>query len=311
MKKIVLEQHQSPGDIVVMTGAVRDLKLAHPEYEIMPDTTCMDVWLENPYITFQMNRADPEVKFYTVDYNDVHNAGKSGRHFSNAFHLSLEEKLGVRIPQTSIWPDLHMHKPAETVLEREYAYYGPYWILNAGFKKDFPLKHWGTERYQQLVNLLRDRIQFVQVGEQNPNHEHTLIDGAFNLIGKTSMRDFLELCFCAQGSVGPVSMHLHVMAAFRKPCVVINGGREPYRWESYPNQRYIHTCGCLPCCSADGCWKNWRSIADVPESKKDAAGEWRNKICCNRVGGEAHCMAMIEPEDVAREILKYYDGGML
>ena len=32
--KLFLKQTQSPGDILVMTAAVRDLKKSHPEYHI-------------------------------------------------------------------------------------------------------------------------------------------------------------------------------------------------------------------------------------------------------------------------------------
>lgn len=294
--KIIFENHQAPGDIVVMTGAIRDLKKARPDYEIAMDTTAMDIWLLNPHLSwFPRSEADVTVK---LGYSDIHNAGRSGRHFSSAFHLEIEKLLNIRLVQSVIWPDLHLSDEEKAVEQNEH---GAYWIINAGYKNDYPLKSWGHERYQEVVDLLRGTIKFVQVGEDSPGHTHLPIDGAVNLIGQTSMRDYMRLAYHSQGSLGPVSMHAHVSAAFRKPCVVIAGGREPYRWESYPNQRYLHTNGLLPCCAIDGCWKNkleWQvtSGSEMP--------------CTNTVGSSARCMTMITPSQVAEEILRYQQGGM-
>lgn len=293
-----------------MTGAIRDLKKQHPEYEIMADTTAMDVWLGNPHLTFFDHKEADQVHY--LDYNDIHNSGKSGRHFSSAFHLSVSQKLGIDLKQSSIYPDLHIKSaPVNPLLDEHHGYAGKYWILNAGYKDDFPLKDWGRDNYQKLVDLLKNKVKLVQVGELSLSHKHSPIDGALDLVGKTSMGQFLELCAGAEGSVGPVSMHSHVMAGYRKPCVVINGGREPYRWEAYPNQRYIHTNGCLPCCSGDGCWKNYLTEDQVPDYKKENEKDWRNQLCKDPVGGTSHCMSMITPEMVAAEVMRYYDGGVL
>jgi len=61
----------------------------------------------------------------------------------------------------------------------------------------------------------------------------------------------------------------------------------------------------LPCCAYDGCWQTGRMEGDcctlLPE----------NKTCKNMVGCEPKCFAMIEPEQVARELMNYYYGGVL
>jgi len=308
--KVIFEQKQSPGDIIAMTGAIRDLKKQHPEFAIMVDTTAMDVWKNNPHITL-FNRQEADQRFY-LDYNDIHKSGKSGRHFTSAFHYSIAQKLGIELRQTEIYPDLHIkcadHDP---LLEEHCGYTGKYWVLNAGYKTDFPLKDWGHDNWQKVVELLEGKVRFVQVGELSLSHNHEPIEGALDLVGKTNLAQFIALCAGAQGSLGPVSMHLHIMAAYRKPCVVVNGGREPYRWEAYPNQRYIHTNGCLTCCDFDGCWKNYVSEDQVPEFKKENEPDWRKQICQNVVDGRAKCMRMITPRMVADEILRYYEGGVL
>lgn len=312
--KILFENHQSPGDVVVMTGAIRDLKAQYPKYEICMDTTCMDMWELNNNIT-RFNRLGAD-KVMTLGYDDVHNSDNSGRHFSSAYHLQIEKLLNIRLHQTEIWPELNLSEGEKAVnkLKIDTGYDGKYWILNAGYKNDFTLKHWGVSNYQKLVYKLQNKIKFVQVGEDSPGHKHIPIDGAINYIGKTNFREYMRLSYHSEGSIGPVSMHMHVSAAYRKPCVIIGGGREPFRWEAYPNQRYIGTNGFLPCCNTNACWKKWFEYEVNTHMKIQTTLEgekWEDKVCVNVVDNKSKCMKMITPEMVRREIIGYYKGGVL
>ena len=52
MKKLILTSNQCPGDIVMMTAAVRDLHAAHPgKYLTDVRTPHPDIWRNNPHIT--------------------------------------------------------------------------------------------------------------------------------------------------------------------------------------------------------------------------------------------------------------------
>ena len=318
-RKIVLRQAQSPGDIVVLTGAVRDLKKAFPDYKIMVDTTCMDIWNNNPYITFIAPKEKCET-FY-IDYDRMYTKdkdyinlmdGNCGVHFSQAYNISLRQLLKVDFPQTSIWPDIHLiekEKTSMSQIESTFAYKGKFWIVNAGYKKDYPLKDWGHENYQKMVDLLSDKVQFVQIGEENEDHIHEPLNGVFNLVGKTDSRELIRLCYNSSGVVGPVSLQMHLAAAFRKPCITISGGREPWRWEAYPNQKFLSINGQLSCCTADGCWKNYLNKEQVLPYEFDQM-DWKDKLCTNLSGGKAKCMQMIKPEDVVKEVLRYIEGGM-
>jgi len=384
-RRIILDKGQSPGDIVVFSGAVRDLKKAYPEWEIDIRTCCPAVFEANPYLTslketageptFEIiaencQRHDVEVpadakqypavldglvrkrlvgckrvgdrfhyyhsdgfedspngpgfrddsllfmvtpqegtpdpvEMYDVGYRDINNSGWSGRHFSTAYHMELEQLLGVRVPQTDLRPDLHLSDKERSwvnQVEETTGYAGPFWLIAAGHKHDFPVKQWGFERWWKLVDLLQDRVQFVQIGhEAGPNHSQPAFDKrVINLVGKTDLRQLIRLVYHAQGVVCHVSLPMHLAAAFGKPCVVIAGGREAPRWEMYPDHRFLHTNGQLPCCGYDGCWMTGRN----PD-----AGQ--NKKCKNMVGGDPRCMAMISPEQVAKEIEGYYTGGRL
>jgi ADP-heptose:LPS heptosyltransferase len=305
-RKIILDKGQAPGDIVVFTGALRDLKRQYPDWEIDVRSCCMDVFANNPHIT-PLEESAPGVEYHDVGYSDVHQSNHSGRHFSAAYHLELEDLLGIRLRQTEIFPDLHLsadEKAAPCQVSTDLNYDGPFWLINSGNKDDFPLKQWGFERWQRFVDLLRDRVQFVQIGELSAGHHHPLLSGVMDLRGRTTLRQLIVLSSRAQGAVGHVSLLMHLMGAWRKPCVVLAGGREPWRWEAYPQHQYLHTCGALPCCDPGGCWLSGNVEIDIEHVRTE------NKRCRNMRGNSAGCMAMISPETAARAVTLYLDGGV-
>ena len=67
--KYILKNYQSPGDIVMLTAAVRDLKLSHPEIEIDVDTAGPELWENNPHITKGLDG-----KIIKADYPLIHDS---------------------------------------------------------------------------------------------------------------------------------------------------------------------------------------------------------------------------------------------
>ena len=49
MRRLILRNFQSPGDIVMLTAAVRDLHLTYPgEFVTDVRTSCPELWESNP-----------------------------------------------------------------------------------------------------------------------------------------------------------------------------------------------------------------------------------------------------------------------
>jgi hypothetical protein len=71
-------------------------------------------------------------------------------------------------------------------------------------------------------------------------HRQSRIACAENLIGQTSLRELIRLVAHAKGVVGHLSLPFLLAAAFRRPCVVIAGGREPVHMHTY-DTRYWST----------------------------------------------------------------------
>ena len=287
MKKLILRHGLDVGDVLMMTIAVRDLHLAHPgKYLTDIRTRWPDLWLNNPYIT---EIKDKEGKVLNIGYPLIQNSGTL--HFSDAFRLDLASQLKIEIPWTSMNPDLHLsdEEKDDNVVKKLSGYGGKYWVLNAGYKADVILKHYPF--WQEVIDLLKNDIQIVQVGAKQDNHDN--YDNVINLVGKTSLRDLIKTIYWSEGTIGPISCQMVFAAAFNKPAVVLAGGKEPPRWQAYNYHRYLSVCGTLKCAPGNGCWKA------------------KYEDCTNRVGNIPRCFAMISPEEVAKNVLLYYEGGIL
>jgi ADP-heptose:LPS heptosyltransferase len=276
----------------MMTAAIRDLHLTYPgEYLTAVRSPCEDVFKHNPYLS---PIHDDDGEKIDMQYPLIHESGSTGRYFSEGHREYLAEQIGRPIKNHGLRAEIYLD-PSEmnwpNPVMTEYGYDGPYWVINAGVKGDFTLKQYPY--YQEVVDLLRGEIQFVQVGHDS--HSHPPLHGVLDMRGRTNLRQLFRLSQKAEGAVCTVSLQMVVMGAFRNRCVVVAGGREGVRWQLIPGHRYLETIGCLPCCEFDGCWKS-----KVPD-------------CLNWIPdeGTSKCMQMIRPERVAAEVMSYYEGGVL
>jgi len=245
--KVELRNGNALGDILMMTCAVRDFKNHYRDkYLVRVNTTCMHVWDNNPNLSDY--EGDPDIICNLGPGKATNGSNTSGLHYANGFRLSLEQNINLPINQGHIKPDLHL-----TDQEKKQRWIdGRYWILVAGGKGDFTTKWWPYQRWQKVVDALPE-ITFVQVGEsKHKTHRPLEGDNVINLIGKTEdpdtgIRDLMSLYYHCDGSVGLVSMQMHMAAAFDKACVVIAGAREPRSYENYNDHVYLTNQGTLRC----------------------------------------------------------------
>ena len=317
-RKVLFKNHQSPGDIVMLTSSVRDLKLSHPYIEIGVRTSCGEIWDNNPYIT-QMKENDKDVETYQVEYPLIHQSNCGQYHFIHGFRLNLEKKLNLRIRPTIFKGDIHIGSDEKTWISQieEMGVKDKFWIIVAGGKYDYTSKWWSSKYYQEVVDYFKGKITFVQCGEKN--HYHPNLNNVINLIGKTNLRQFIRLIYHSVGVLCPVTFVMHAAVAIEpryglknRPCVVIAGGREPSHWEKYPNHRFLEMNGALKCCDDGGCWKSRCQTVGDNDKKDD-----KKELCFFPIELKEEgisipkCMYMIKPIDVIRSIEMYYDGGVL
>ncbi len=130
-----------------------------------------------------------------------------------------------------------------------------------------------------------------------------------DLVGKTSLREFVRVMHYAEGVVCPVTFAMHLAAAVptrpgRPPlrsCVVVAGGREPPQWEAYPHHQFLHTIGAFECCATGGCWKSrCQRLADG--DLKDEFNLCELPVHVTAAWTIRACLAAITAEDVVRGI---------
>lgn len=305
---ILLVNHQSPGDILMLTACVRDLKKVMPDIVVGVQTTAMELWENNPNVTKDYGRAD---RIIQMNYPLIHQSTKGAHHFIHGFHQYLEEKLKTRIPVTDFCVDVYLsEEEKKSTFVPDNVGNKPFWIIDAGYKSDFTCKMWEFARYQEVVNRTKDRINWVQIGSSK--HLHKPLENVINMIDKTNHRQFIQLMWYASGVLTPVSypMHLATMpmkdSKRKRPCVVIAGAREPSVWEQYTCHQYIHNCGMLDCCQSGACWKS--RIEFIDDNSKQ-----NERICLKPVKTQSgqvipKCLDMITVDDVVNRINMYLDN---
>ena len=255
MENVTLTCDLAVGDVVLLTAALRDLHFRYPgRFQTGLRTAFHEVYEHNPFVTTHSNGS---AKTIECSYPLIERSNTAPYHVIHGFHKFLGEQLGVHIEPTEFKGDVHLtgdEKSWDSQVGELMGEEIPFWILVAGGKYDVTIKWWETRRYQEVVDHLRGKIQFVQIGARE--HHHPKLDGVIDLRGQTNLRQLIRLMYHAQGVLCPVTLAMHLAAAVEvkggrpknRPCVVIAGGREPAQWEAYPHHQYIHTNGALLCC---------------------------------------------------------------
>ncbi|WP_433972648.1 glycosyltransferase family 9 protein [Tunturiibacter lichenicola] len=312
-RKLLLKNYQSPGDIVMLTAAVRDLHACYPgQFLTGVSTTAPCLWDYNPFVS-PLNEAESNVTVIDCHYPLIHQSDDTPYHFVWGFIHYLNDILNLKIKPTRHGGDIHISKEETLSPSQIHELTGddtPFWIIAAGGKYDFTIKWWDIKRYQEVIDYFRGRIQFVQVGEIG--HYHPQLRGVIDLRGKTDTRHLVRLLYHSCGVVCGVTFLMHLAAAVpvrrdrppNRAAVVVAGGREPTRWEAYPHHQFLHTVGSLPCCETSACWKS-RTVPIGDYSEHD---DPRN-LCVDVVNDLPRCMAMISAQDVIRRIEMYFEGG--
>lgn len=310
-RKVILRTMLSPGDICTLTAAVESLHATYPG-QFLTDvrTSCDEIFEHNPRVT-KLADDDPAAAVVEMHYTELLNCcDQVPNAFLRGYCLHLGRRLGVPLDLTTNRPHLYLSDDEKRWMNQveEHVTHRPtkFWLVNAGVKRDFTLKQWPVEYYQEVVDHFRGKIQFVQIGSHE--HDHPPLRGAISLVGQTDTRQLIRLCYHAQGGAGPITFLQHLCAAFEKPYVALLGGREPASWTQYPLQTTLHTLGKLPCCRTRSCWRS-RVVRLNDGSEQDQSLCELPVLGLTRPVGK--CMAIIKPADVIRAIEACYDGGAL
>ncbi len=111
-------------------------------------------------------------------------------------------------------------------------------------------KEWFPERFQEIVDHLRDRVTFVQVG----GARDVPLAGVVDLRGKTNLRETAAVLAASEAFVGLVGFPMHLARAVDCPAVIVYGGRELPAQSGYvANVNLTGAIACSPCWRYDDC----------------------------------------------------------
>ena len=326
IRKVLLKTSLSPGDLIMLTAAIRDLKTAHSDILVDVRTAVPDIWDNNVFIT-RLDENDKDVEVIDVEYPIINSSNSKPFHFIHGYRMFLEERLGIKIPQGDFRGYVPLSEQETSWMNQvqEMGVEERFWLLFSGGKWDYTAKWWNPEEYQKVVDHFKDKILFVQCGERD--HHHPELNNVINLVGKTNTRQLIRLMYHAIGVVCPVTFAMHLSRAVQtprkdavnRPCVVIAGGREPTHWESYPTHKYLHHVGALECCDNGGCWRSRAfELGDGDEKDKSLCLKPVDMNCKidtpqgNLVDLKIpKCLDMITHKHVIEAIESYYDGGVI
>lgn len=325
MRNLLIRNTQSPGDLVVLAGMIRDLHRCYPgqfntAVSTVPNATA--VFQGHPNVSVITPKSQlGGYELFVAHYPLINSCNQQRKHFLWGFIEDINKRLKLNVKLTEFRPALYLTEAekATPLLEP------PYWVFLSGGKNDFKTKIWDQQYWQQVINGTRDRIRWVQCGAAK-HIKHDPKTGLYaNMVGKTNLRDFIRLIYHAEGVVCVITAAMHIAAAFNKPCVVIAGGREPWWWEAYTKEnrlvnmrvgqphwqppaddnfvehKFLHTMGRLDCCRQQGCWR---------KKVTDGTSRCRHPV---RQNGDAipQCKAMIKPEMVIDAIDSYFKDGVI
>lgn len=246
-RKVLLLNTLSPGDVMVMTAAVRDLHRAHPgEFITDIHTSAGEIWNHNPHITklpikierltdgnvepansnerifkerkLKFTVDDPEIEIYDCAYDGnypatINRSNQNAYHFIHGYAQDIGIKLGVHIPVTEYKGDIYLAEEEKLWISQiqEMGIKDNFWLIFSGGKYDFTAKWWNPDSYQKVVEHFKNRITFVQCGDAS--HFHPPLEGVINLVGKTSVRQLIRLMYHSVGVICPVTFAMHLAAA--------------------------------------------------------------------------------------------------
>jgi hypothetical protein len=82
---LILRSFQSPGDVLMLTAAVRDLHAAAPEqFQTDVRTSCPALWENNPRLT-PLREGEPGVEVLDMHYPLIHQSNQRPYHFLHGY----------------------------------------------------------------------------------------------------------------------------------------------------------------------------------------------------------------------------------
>ncbi|MGB7569795.1 MAG: hypothetical protein WBM07_18175, partial [Chitinivibrionales bacterium] len=217
------------GDLVIATGIIREIHANFPQIRISVESLYPELFnfpfLEKPDLENSTTEVHTNNGYPLTFEPDLKTT------YVNKLHMSMQIKTGLKWELSKSKGEINIGNTLNPVRTKLH-YYGHYWLINSGWHTICKTKYYPY--YQQVVDLLKDKITFIQYGRNfkwdcNVENEcNEPLRGVLSMVDQTD--NILELAAAfhdCDGSLGGGSAnHLHFAKAFNKKAVGIFGGNE-------------------------------------------------------------------------------------
>jgi ADP-heptose:LPS heptosyltransferase len=135
-------------------------------------------------------------------------------------------------------------------------------IQSSGMAGRFPMrnKQWFPERFQAVVDQLRNDFEFVQLGSTSD----PALENVTDLRGKTTIRQTAGILHNARLYIGIAGFPMHLARAVECPGVIVYGGREAPWQTGYSCNINLYTAlSCSPCWRWNTCDIGHKCMTDI------------------------------------------------
>ena len=284
--KILFYTHNHLGDTLLSTALIRDLKKQFQDIEIGFQSNYQAVFDGNPNIS-EFDNPDVSVK---LEYTPFSQRTADGGNLFEGWRKHFEIMARIKVNYGPEEIDLYYKE-----YEKERLFDQDYIVINAGNQSCSEIKSYPF--WQEIVNKLKRDFTIIQIGGSEKRDRHIPIDGAVNLIGKTTIRDLMRLVRDAKAVISPPSA-VSVLATqkdFHGVNAIINGTREPDLLTGYKNSIHFGNVCCKNYNKKSGCMKFY---INNPLTMKS---------CFNvkEINGKQYPLCMcVDPDEIANKVLE-------
>ena len=293
-----LTTHPHLGDHVILTGAVRNIRLARPDIHFVRTMQFSEVWNNNP----DVHDMDEGGFFLRIEEKDVDYGSVMEERFGSngncveGFTKVLCQLLKIdEVPAVQKTPVLYL-----TDEEKEWGrQFEDAIVLNANCQTSTLSK--GYPHWQKVVDALKGE-RIIQVGGNLDKDLSLDLAGVEDWRGRTTIRQLFAMIHGCRLVVSPPSSFTNIAGAFGKRQLVLNGSREADVLTEYPNAVHFSRkskCAGIPEIGAWGIENGCVSLGTKGFRTCPMAGgsyvEKGERLWCK-------CMWDIRPNDIAKKI---------
>ena len=135
-------------------------------------------------------------------------------------------------------------------------------IQSSGMSARHPArnKEWYPERFQEVVDALREEAEFIQLGSS----EDPPLKNVKDLRGATTIREAASILYHSRLYVGLEGFPMHLARAVECPSVIVFGGRvAPWQIGYICNTNLYSAVPCAPCWRSNNCDFDRKCMSDI------------------------------------------------